>query len=104
MTKARSPRMGERAFVTHCINAQALGFLPWFAALPLRERRLRARLLMRSSRHLADGAVPRRGSDWQPRHSATARGRTRAAPVVLPAARGGGGLSRDMGKEFTMIR
>lgn len=29
-----------------CAHAQQLGFLPWFADLPLRERRLRARLLM----------------------------------------------------------
>jgi len=29
-----------------CAAAQALGLRPWLAALPLRERRLRARLLM----------------------------------------------------------
>lgn len=41
-------------------SAHALGFLPWLAALPLRLRRLRARLLMvnSSDRAEADG-LPR---------------------------------------------
>jgi hypothetical protein len=41
------------------VPAQALGLRPWLAALPLRERRLRARLLMGSLRYwivLARGA------------------------------------------------
>ncbi len=39
------------AFVVCCLvaSAQALGFLPWLAELPLRLRRLRARLLIARS-------------------------------------------------------
>ena len=49
MTKARcsSCCSGPSDYLSP--NAQALGRLPWFAALPLRERRLRPRLLMGSS-------------------------------------------------------
>ena len=37
---------GSGGLVVTCCAAQALGLRPWLAALPLRERRLRARLLM----------------------------------------------------------
>src|SRR5690606_24039909 len=37
---------------------QALGLRPWLAALPLRERRLRPRLLMRSSSWSSVGPEP----------------------------------------------
>lgn len=66
-----SPRAFGRRPINDPVNAevktryesspQALGFLPWFAALPLRLRRLRARLLMvnSSDRAEADGSRER---------------------------------------------
>lgn len=44
MQKGPSPRGTGPSVVINC--AQALGLRPWLAALPLRERRLRARLLI----------------------------------------------------------
>jgi hypothetical protein len=39
--------------------AQALGLRPWLAALPLRERRLRARLLMSAPKWCGSQRVPK---------------------------------------------
>ena len=71
------------AFVVSCAAAQALGLRPWLAALPLRERRLRARLLMSAPKiwglvRALTGGVPRYSrtagqGDW-PEHQVHHRG------------------------------
>ena len=43
-------------------SSQALGLRPWLAALPLRERRLRARLLMLCSNKMGGRSIARTGT------------------------------------------
>lgn len=69
------------------LPAQALGFLPWLAALPLRERRLRARLLMVVLRSSVVSGGPRRAC-WRDSGGAAevailAQARVPALPVDL---------------------
>lgn len=72
-------RMRPPAWV---VPAQALGFLPWLADLPLRERRLRARLLMVTP---CVRALPPCAGDVTTRHSVTSP-RIAHAPGVGPGS------------------